>query len=454
MRNRIPEPLRILAKACPSPLYLVGGSVRDYVLGSKSSFRDYDICAPLSADELINVASKLGFSVKSVFRNTGTVKMQDSNGTEYEYSSFRSDKYVRGVHVPVETYFTNDINLDAKRRDFTCNAVYYDIQKDAFVDPLDGITAIHDKRLTTVAPAYKVFGEDGLRLMRLARQAAHLGFSPDSECLLGAKQNAYLIKDISPERIFTELQSILRAEERYGNKDGAYQGLRLLEEIGVFAYIFPELQLGKNMTQRKDFHDYDVLEHSLRAVKYADSSIRLAALLHDIGKPFCQNRDGNVHEHHKEGAILAQQVLTRLKAPNHLIKRIPALIEWHMYDMDCKTSEHKLRRFFVTHYTILDELILLKQADFSACKDDTSIAPTCQKWKTLLSKMKAENAPFTLKQLAISGKDVLGLGIKPNHVSTILNELLLHAATTPADNNEQTLIKLALSFEKSLSSRR
>jgi tRNA nucleotidyltransferase/poly(A) polymerase len=284
--------------------------------------------------------------------------------------------------------------------------------------------------------------------MRLARQAAHLGFSPDSECLLGAKQNAYLIKDISPERIFTELQSILRAEERYGNKDGAYQGLRLLEEIGVFAYIFPELQLGKNMTQRKDFHDYDVLEHSLRAVKYADSSIRLAALLHDIGKPFCQNRDGNVHEHHKEGAILAKQVLTRLKAPNHLIKRIPALIEWHMYDMDCKTSEHKLRRFFVEHAPLLEKLLLIKQADYSACKDDLSPCPTSVKWKAVFSKMQAENAPFFLKDLAVKGNELAEWGIPKKEISKYLKKLLLYAVNSPQDNEKKRLQKICLAFYK------
>ena len=212
--------------------------------------------------------------------------------------------------------------------------------------------------------------------MRLARQAATLGFLPDNDCLQGAKENAKLIHDISPERIYTELIAILHADEKYGNTDGPYQGLRLLDQIGVLARILPELALGKGMKQRSDYHKYDVLEHSLRAVKYAAPSIRLAAFLHDVGKPFCAIRDGNSYNHPIEGEILAATILRRLKAPKKTTGTVCALVRWHMYDMDCKTGESKLRRFFVEHYAILDDLLLLKQADFSACMDNMREAPT------------------------------------------------------------------------------
>ncbi len=446
MLHRLPENLIKLAFACEKPLYVVGGSVRDFLAELTPSFYDFDICSAIKVEELVPIATACGLSVKSVFKNTGTLKLQDSENNEYEYTCFRSDKYVRGVHVPVEIYFTEDIALDAKRRDFTANAVYFDIKNNAFVDPLNGIPAIKEKRLTTVDKAQKVFGEDGLRLMRLARQAAQLGFSPDEECFLGAKTNAHLICDISPERILTELTSILSADEKYGNTDGPYQGLTLLEQTGVLAHILPELTLGKNMEQRKDFHKYDVLEHSLRAVKYADKKVRFAALLHDIGKPLCQNRDNNIHAHPIEGALLAKVILKRLKASKKQLERIPALVEWHMYDFDCKTSENKLRRFFVEHQDILEDLLLLKQADFSACMDDTSTAPTCQKWIALLDKMHSEKVPFTLKELHFNGADALALGIKPEKISTLLRMLLLHVATHPNENEKARLSKLAIGF--------
>ena len=454
MREIIPQNLIELAKACPNPLYVVGGSVRDYLAGLSPTIHDWDVCSPMSAEEFSKLAAENKFFVQAVYKNTGTVKFSDGT-TDYEYSCFRSDKYVRGTHVPVEIFFTDDITLDAKRRDFTANAVYYDIAAEKFVDPLGGIPAIKEKRLTTVDSAKKVFGEDGLRLMRLARQAAQLGFEPDEECLAGARENAGLIQDISPERIYAELVAILTAEQKCDIEGAPYHGLQLLEKTGVLSYILPELTLGKGMAQRADFHKYDVLEHSLRAVKYAESEdkgflIRLAALLHDVGKPFCTLRDGNSFAHPSEGARIASEILTRLKAPSKVIRLIPALIEWHMYDLDCKAGENKLRRFFVTHFEILDLLIMLKQADFSACMDDTSEAPTCRRWKALIDKMKAEKAPFTLKELAISGRDLLALDIPARHIATVLDKLLLHTCCNPTDNEKQRLLKLAVGFAKNL----
>ena len=453
MQKILPRRLISLAKSCPSPLYVVGGTVRDALAELTplpdlfgKIYRDFDLCSPMPCDTFIERAEKEGFEIKSVFRNTGTVKCKDGDGAEYEYSCFRSDKYVRGTHVPVEIFFTEDIRLDARRRDFTANAVYYDIKNETVVDPLNGVAAIAEKRLTTVAPAEKVFGEDGLRLMRLARQAAQLGFHPDAECLNGATANAALIKDITPERIFTELTAILSADQKYGVADGHYHGLKLLEETGVLAYILPELTLGSGMMQRADFHKYDVLEHSLRAVKYGDISVRLACLLHDVGKPFCKIRDGNSYAHPQEGARIAKEILTRLKAPKKMIERIPALIEWHMYDFDCKTNEKKLRRFFIEKKEILDELLSVKQADFSACMDDLSVAPTCFRWSTLLKKMHAEKVPFSVKELAISGKTLLELGISAPRISEVLKKLLLHTACNPQDNSKERLCKLAVRF--------
>lgn len=449
MRNVIPQPLFLLATKLPVSLYVVGGSVRDHLSKLSSLTQDWDICAPLSTDAFAQIAQGNGWNIKAVYRNTGTVKLQDPSGTDYEYSCFRSDKYVRGVHVPVEIFFTDDIVLDAKRRDFTANAVYYDVQNEVYVDPLQGIPAILEKRFTTVAPAKKVFGEDGLRLMRLARQSAQLGFTPDEECLNGAKQNATLIQDISPERIYAEMLEILTADQKYGVQNAPYTGLKLLEETGVFAHILPELWKGHGLNQRADFHKYDVLEHSLRAVKYASPSIRLAALLHDVGKPLCMLRDGTAYAHPEEGELLTKEILHRLKAPKALSEEICALVKWHMYDFDCKTSEKKLRRFFVQHANILEPLLLLKQADFSACTDDLSLAPTCVRWNNLLKKMHEEHVPFSLKELSVNGKDILALNIPPAHVGGILQQLLLHTAVIPKDNVKERLLKLALGFEKS-----
>ena len=448
MRNFLPQSLISLANRLPAPLYVVGGSVRNHLAGFPQTNPDWDICAPLAAEKFAAIAGENGFCVKSVYKHTGTVKLQDTDGNDYEYSCFRSDKYVRGSHTPTEIFFTDDIALDARRRDFTCNAVYYDIAADQYADPLDGITAIQEKRLTTVAPAKKVFGEDGLRLMRLARQAAQLGFTPDKDTLNGAKANAELIKDISPERIFTELCLILQADQKYGVKNGHYTGIRLLEEIGVLAIIMPELTLGKNMAQRTDFHDHDVLEHSFRVLLYSHPSIRLAALLHDVGKPFCTLRDNNRYDHNLQGSRIARDILNRLKAPKKTIDRVCYLTEQHMYDLNCETRESKLRRYLVQHYEIMDELLLLKQADFSGCKDNLNPAPTVVRWKALLAQMKEEKVPFSLKELAVKGNDLIDLGIPPLSIAFVLQKLLEYTAINPQDNEKERLCKLALAFYK------
>lgn len=450
MQKILPKSLKTLAKCTPVPLYVVGGAVRDHLAGFIPKTPDWDICAPLAADEFAKIAEENGFAVRAVYRNTGTVKFLDTDGQGYEYSCFRSDKYVRGIHTPVEIFFTNDIVLDAKRRDFTANAIYYDITAQRFVDPLLGIPAIREKRLTTVDDPKKVFGEDGLRLMRLARQAAQLGFTPDEACLAGARENASLIRDISPERIYAELTAILTADTRYNVKDGHYRGLKILDETRVLDHILPELTLGRDMRQRADFHKYDVLEHSLRAVLYATENTRLAALLHDVGKPYCAFQFGNFFAHPAEGERLAREILLRLKAPNKETDNVCRLVRLHMRDFDCRMSEGKLRRLLVQNYPLLPDLLAVKQADFSACMDNTNAAPTCKRWRALLAKMQAENVPFTLRELAVKGNELIELGIPPKHISELLNALLMHTATEPKDNTKERLLRLAVGLAKSL----
>ena len=379
------------------------------------------------------------------------------NKVEAEYAAFRSDKYIRGEHTPAETFFTEDISLDARRRDFACNAIYYDISADSFVDPLGGIDDVNAKRLRTADAPDKVFGEDGLRLLRLARFAGTTGFTPTAETIASAKKNAALIADIAPERVFAELKLILAADEKYGNERGVYEALKILDETRVLDGIFPELTAGRNLKQRADFHDHDVLEHSLRAAAYsvragalaggedvpAPFEVRLAALLHDIGKPAAYFRDGKFSDHPNMGAEICRAALTRLKAPVKTIAFIEDLTRWHMYDYDLKTKENKLRKFIVSHYDIFAALLLVKQADYSACKDNLSPAPCVIRLKNLEAKMRAENVPFSLKELAVRGNEIAPFLPSPRYVGATLNELLLHCAMIPSDNVKERLLRLA-----------
>ena len=170
MQPNISEKLRALAERAPFPLYIVGGAVRD-ALANLPSSQDWDICAPVSAERFSALAEECGLIVNGAYKNTGTVNLTDGK-VKMEFTSFRTDRYRRGEHAPASIEFTTDIRTDALRRDFKCNAVYYDIRTGEIVDPLGGVKDIESRTISATRDADEVFSEDGLRLMRLARLAA------------------------------------------------------------------------------------------------------------------------------------------------------------------------------------------------------------------------------------------------------------------------------------------
>ena len=443
MKEIIPSKLKMLAEELGGKLYAVGGACRNYLGGFNGGSTDWDVCAPIPPEELVAAAERCGISVTAVYARTSTVRLA-CGGESYEFASFRTDRYVRGLHTPEEVELTDDICLDARRRDFKCNAVYYDIAGEKFCDPLGGIDDILAGRLTTVAPPDKVFGEDGLRLMRLARFAAELGFTPSEECAEGARRHAALIADIAPERIYSELTALLSADKKYGTEYGHYKGLCILRDTGVIAVLFPELMLGDKMAQRADFHDHDVLEHTLRCVKYAPAGIRLAALLHDAGKPRVMLDGGSFARHEEAGEKIAADILSRLRAPSRVISRVCALVRWHMYDFSCQARPNKIRKFIINHGDIWEDILALKQADFSACRDDMSEAPCVAKWRAIYGEMIREGAPMSLRQLNVRGDELIAAGIPPREVASMLARLLEECAINPALNDRQKLTALAV----------
>ena len=435
----IPEKLAALAEKADFPLYVAGGAVRDALCGFPYS--DFDLAAPAPADRLAALASECGFRVNCTYKNTGTVNFTDGR-YKYEFTSFRKDVYRGGEHAPASVTFTDDIEEDAKRRDFKCNALYYDIKKGGIVDPLGGLEDVRDRTVNTTRDADEVFSEDGLRLMRLARQCGENGFTPSLACIFGAKFNAERIQKIAPERIYAELTMLLHADEKHGIRYGHYDGLELLKGTDVLRYILPELAAGDGMAQRRDFHDHDVLEHSLRAVKYADGRVRLAALLHDAGKPYCFLKTGRFHGHDAEGARIGREILERLKAPKKLTETCVRLIGAHMYDLDGKAKENKVRAFIAKNHDIYDLLLLVKQADYSACKDDLNVCPTITKWENIRKKMLAEGAPFTLKDLKIGGNDLKGM-FPPEKIGEALATLMRECVYDGSKNERGKLLEAA-----------
>ena len=280
MEIRVPEWLEKFAAANPSPIYLVGGWVRNVIGGLSPS--DIDIAGRPLPDAL---TLPRGYFFATTYRRMGTalIKNRYRSDIEMEYTPFRTEEYAPGGgHTPVSVKFDTDLESDAKRRDFTVNSIYYDIKRRKLIDPFGGVADIN-KRIMRAHDPERVFSSDGLRLMRLVRIAAETGFGIERVTSETAMRNAALLADVTATRKRDELLKILKADTLYGVEDAHYRGLRLLREYGLLRYIIPELAELGSLAPPNGHHKYDALEHTFRTVRAAPPELRLAALMHDIG---------------------------------------------------------------------------------------------------------------------------------------------------------------------------
>ncbi len=453
MKIKIEHSIKRLARFFEEPLYVVGGYVRDYLINEEVSY-DVDLAGAIDPEEITTVLNKAGFKFLADYPKTGTIVFKERNSPfKYEFTAFRNDVYSSGgSHKPKYTVFTDSIEQDALRRDFKCNAIYYNVKTEELVDPLNGIDDVKNKILDTVKSPNKVFASDGLRLLRLARFVGELGFEPTTEVLESVKKFASNIKDVSGERIFAEIERMLVADKAhsFSKPTGHYDAFKVAYKTGVLGFIFPELSLGESMPQRKDFHKYDVLEHSFRTLLYSDEKVRLAALLHDIGKPVVYLRDGTYHLHSGEGEKIARQRLKDLHVSKKMIDEVCWLIAEHMYDLTLDCTDYEVKKFIATNYEKIEKLLLLKEADIKASRQDL-IPQTVVRWKKIIEEMKESKTPFSLSELAINGNDLLKLGVKGKLTGIILNSLFDEALKNPKVNTYEILIKKAERLKDDLS---
>lgn len=434
MDIKLPRKLKILSYYLPS-LYIVGGYVRNSLLELPVS--DIDLASEYTVQEVATTLSNTEFFLKDFNKKLGTVKIlsREDRRFQAEYTTFRIDSYPinSGAHTPSDVIFTRDIAKDALRRDFTVNAIYYSIDTAEYVDYTGGIPDLYKHILRTTQSPEKVFSEDGLRILRMVRIAAELGFDIDKDTLEGAKKSVRLLKDISGERIRDEFMKILRADKKYPSPmthDSEVKALRVLDEIGALEYILPGISEAKGMEQRPDFHVYDVFNHLIETVRYCPPDLRLAGLLHDIGKPLSVQKFGNMHMHGKTGQEVAKRILGRdgLKASNKDLKKILRLIDTHMYDIDGLTTEKKLRMFIVDNLDIINDIIALKRADAkaSAGKAD-AISVSAEKLYKVYHEMLSDGTPLCYSDLKIDGNDLIGTKIPEDKRAWAMRKILEHA---------------------------
>jgi tRNA nucleotidyltransferase (CCA-adding enzyme) len=315
----------------PYPIFIVGGSLRDILLEKEP--KDYDFSTPATPEQILeclkNSVNEQGDKRRVYLTGAkfGTLGCKIL-GEKVEITSFRVETYEKHNRKP-KTEFITDINLDLKRRDFTINALGWNRQK-GLIDNHDGITDLKKTTIRCVGQPKDRFNEDSLRILRVGRFAAQLGFDVDEYTFKKAKECSYMILNVSKERWVLELEKILMS-------DNPRLGLNFLMETRIFNYILPELSLQKNYNQNSKYHDFDLWEHTIRVVENTpkDIYLRWSALFHDIGKNFTATlnpKSGytNYIFHEKVSAEIVLKYSQYFKWSNELTEKVYNIVKYHL----------------------------------------------------------------------------------------------------------------------------
>ncbi len=443
--------------------YLVGGAVRDVVMGLDP--HDYDLATDALPDEMLNIFPK-SVSVGAKF---GTVMalVQDSHGEtmEVEVTTFRSESdYIDG-RWPTNIEFVKEIDKDLGRRDFTINAMAIDlgnldlegsseaIEVEVY-DPYDGIKDIELKKIRAVGTPLERFKEDGLRAFKACRLASQIGFEIDEETFKAIVECVPVAAQVSMERIRDEFMKTLLKSSKPS------VGIDLMRQAGLLQLFMPELLEGLGVEQ-KMFHSDDVYWHSLRTCDSAHDSVKLAALLHDIAKPRTDMGNGHFYGHDAMGAQMAEDILRRMKFPQAEVKRVVLLIKNHMFYyphmQDDMTEEEKNNielhqwsdsavRRFIQRVGIdnIDDLFKLRLADAQSNPMTAFKPEEITLLQQRISAVLQQDMAFKVTDLKINGEDLVSIGIERGpQLGKILKELLDMVLEDPMLNTKEKLLENA-----------
>jgi len=419
--------------------YVVGGSLRDVLLGREPS--DWDMASDALPERLVELFPG------AVYENRfGTVGVREA-GEVHEITTFRTDHEYADFRRPHRIEFGNRIELDLARRDFTINAMAWGADAPGegvaatpvLVDPHGGLADVEARTLRAVGDARTRFEEDALRMVRAVRLAATLDVEIEAGTLAAIQACAGLVAHLSGERLAAELDKLLGAER-------PSVGLRLMAATDILAILSPELAAQRGVAQNKIPGD-DLWDHTVRtvdAVPVDRPVVRLAALLHDIGKPATM-ADGHFLQHDAVGADLAATLLDRLRTPRPVAERVVHLVRHHMFTYDPSWGDAGVRRFIKRiGRDALESLFALREAD----NVGSGQAPDGHELDGLRRRVREQlegNVVLDRGDLAIDGDDLiaeLGLAQGPT-LGRILDELLERAIADPSVNDRPTLLLLA-----------
>ena len=427
-------------------IYLVGGAARDIIMNRK--INDWDLTTNATPEQMLKI-----FPKNSFYNNRfGTVGIVTKEKEVVEVTTFRKELNYADKRHPEKVSWGETIKDDLSRRDFTINAIAIklSLKGDKLIeetyDPFKGQVDIKHKRIIAVGDPNERFSEDALRMMRAVRIASQIGFVIENKTFASIISNSDLIKKISWERIRDELFKILISPH-------PDQGICFLSTSNLLSHILPELIAGKGVEQAKH-HTDDVWTHCIKSLKKAPSKdpiVKLAALIHDIGKPSVVRGKGDKRtffNHEIAGGRIANEVGERLKLSKKDLIRLRKLVRWHQFSVDEKQTDKALRRFIrhVGKENLIDILKVRTGDRLGSGVRKTS-------WRTDLFKkrlIEVQKQPFSIKDLNINGKDIMKiLNIPPGpKIGLILNILFKQVEDNKDLNDRKKLLKRVCEIEK------
>ncbi len=437
--------------------YAVGGCVRDRILGREPG--DWDITTSAKPDEVKQIFTR---TIDTGIQHGTVTVMVDGEG--FEVTTYRVDGDYEDHRHPTSVEFTPNLEEDLKRRDFTINAMAYNPHV-GMVDLFDGMGDIERRCIRCVGEPRERFSEDALRMLRGVRFAGQLGFEVEDKTLCAMKELAPTIQNVSAERIRVELTKLLLSNTP--------ERLMLAEQTGLCNEFLPEFSEMLRTEQNNPHHCYNVGEHSLWAVRHVQELYRCvakdtrrdlnpydaeesmdkvntilvyAALLHDVGKPSHRKTDENgidhFYGHDVAGSEMVYDILRRLRFDNDTVGMVSKLVRFHerRYDGRKKTLRRlvsQVGKDAMPYLFLLQEADIRSQSDYEREDKLTRLKEAKEMYLELLEK----EEPVSIKELAVTGNDLIGIGVKPGpQIGEILRQLLEIVIENPTKNNKQTLL--------------
>ncbi len=423
--------------------FLVGGALRNHFAGLKPT--DYDFATDAGPEDVIRIFHHV--IPTGIKHGTVTVVFK---GHQFEVTTFRIEGDYSNSRHPDSINFSPSIYEDLKRRDFTINSIAMNLQTGELLDPHNGIQDLKHHRIKAIGNPVERFSEDGLRLMRACRFTAQLNFTIEINTFEALKECKDNLENVSAERIRDEIIKILESQK-------PSIAFRIMEESEILEIIIPELAKCRGILQ-KGYHDFDVLDHlyySCDGGPSEDIILRLACLLHDIGKPISLSEDENglptFYHHESISKKLSKEIMQRFRFSGNDIKRVSHLISNHMFNYTDEWSDAAVRRFISkVGADSINDLFRLRLADQFGMTNTSKNSEHLYKFADRLSALLESDSAFTIRDLAVSGTDLqLKAGFEKGPlIGTILHELLETVLDDPTLNTKKTLLEIANNIRK------